>query len=110
MNWYIKAIKSYATFSGRAKRREYWWFAVFNALISVGITLITLLFGDEWIMYTLYSVFMFLPSLALVVRHNHDAGYSGWWILCPVFNFILMFFKSDPEDNRFGPHPAETAE
>lgn len=110
MNWYIKAIKNYSTFSGRAKRREYWWFTLFNGLISLGVTLFSLLFGDDWIISTIYSLFAFLPGLAVMVRRNHDAGYSGWWILCPIFNLILMFFKSDPEDNRFGPYPVETAE
>lgn len=110
MNWYIKAIKNYATFSGRAKRREYWWFFLFSNLISFGISLIAGLFGDRYIMSIIYLLFIILPTLSLIVRRNHDAGYSGWWIFCPVFNFILMFFKSDPEDNRFGPYPAETAE
>ncbi|MGA5657491.1 DUF805 domain-containing protein [Rahnella contaminans] len=107
MNWYIKALKNYSTFSGRARRREYWWFTLFNGLISMGVTLIALLFGDDGIISTLYSLFALLPGLAVMVRRNHDTGYSGWWILCPVFNLILMFFKSDPEDNRFGPYPAE---
>ncbi|AVF37224.1 DUF805 domain-containing protein [Rahnella sikkimica] len=108
MNWYIKALKNYATFSGRAKRREYWWFVLFNWLISMAIGLIAGLLGDPFIMIIIYTAFILVPSLALSVRRNHDAGYSGWWILCPFFNFFLMFFKSDPEDNRFGPYPAET--
>ena len=107
MNWYLKALKNYANFSGRARRREYWWFVLFNILISIGVSIIAMMFGDEYLTSLLYSLFIFLPILSLAVRRNHDAGYSGWWVLCPVFNLILMFFQSDPEDNCFGPYPVE---
>jgi len=108
MNWYLKVLKNYCTFTGRAQRREYWWFVLFNSLISIGISIIAAIFGDHHVLSLLYALFVFLPGLAVAIRRNHDAGYSGWWILCPVFNLILMFFKSEPEDNRFGPYPVET--
>ncbi len=61
MNWYLKALKNYANFSGRARRREYWWFVLFNILISMGVSIIAKIFGDEYLLSLLYSLFMF-PS------------------------------------------------
>ena len=88
MCWYIKALKNYATFRGRATRTEYWMFTLF-AYIFMIIPYI-LVFIDSLavfgvILVLLYGAAMILPSLAVTVRRLHDTGRSGWWYL---INFV----------------------
>lgn len=88
MYWYIKALKNYATFRGRATRTEYWLFTLF-AYIFMIIPYI-LVFIDSLavfgvILVLLYGAAMILPSLAVTVRRLHDTGRSGWWYL---INFV----------------------
>ncbi len=113
MNWYLKVLSNYAVFSGRARRKEYWMFFLFNTLISFGIGFILGFIAamlDSPIIASLgylYSLGVFIPGLAVTIRRYHDAGYCGWWILCPIFNFILLFFDSNPGTNKYGPNPKE---
>ena len=88
MNWYIKCIKQYADFSGRARRKEYWMFTLFNALIAFVLGLVLGVFevitGTEFIstaISAIYSLFIFIPSLAVCIRRLHDVGKSGWFYL-----------------------------
>lgn len=94
MKWWLLCIKKYVTFEGRARRREYWMFVLFNLIFVALTTLLdTLLFGasaagaDLFVaaqapyLTMLYSLFIFLPSLAVVVRRLHDIGRSGWWLV-----------------------------
>ncbi|MGG0459843.1 DUF805 domain-containing protein [Priestia aryabhattai] len=88
MYWYIKALKNYATFRGRATRTEYWMFTLFAYIFT--LVLYTLVFIDSFallvsILILLYGAAMILPSLAVTVRRLHDTGRSGWWYL---INFV----------------------
>lgn len=119
-----RAIKTcfqkYATFSGRASRAEFWWFYLFNFLVSGVISGVTVpLFLDSMdIIYMIpsyvYSLAVFFPNLAVTVRRLHDTGKSGnrlWLLLIPLANFIFMIMifidlvkKGDPNPNKYG-HP-----
>ncbi|MEJ9225470.1 MULTISPECIES: DUF805 domain-containing protein [Priestia] len=88
MYWYIKVLKNYATFRGRATRTEYWMFTLFAYIFT--LVLYALVFIDSIallvsILILLYGVAMILPSLAVTVRRLHDTGRSGWWYL---INFV----------------------
>jgi len=101
MKWYFKVLKQYADFSGRARRKEYWMFFLFNMIFAtVAMSLDRMLgidftfetafsftgqasLGYGWI-YLIYSLAIILPSLAVGVRRLHDIGKSGW-------NYLLMF-------------------
>ena len=106
---FIDAIKSvfsqYAGFTGRARRSEYWWFTLFNMIVSGIIGAI--LPNFEWI----WTVIVFLPSLAVCVRRLHDVGKSGWfylWIFLPLAGYIIMLIqllKDSGPDNQWGPNP-----
>ena len=107
MNFFT-AIKTcfgkYATFEGRARRSEYWWWAVFSFLVGL-LGMIPVL---GWIL----AVAIFLPGLAVAVRRLHDTGRSGWWyllVLLPLLGAIILivFFVQDskPGDNQYGPNP-----
>ncbi|QDV19629.1 Inner membrane protein YhaI [Gimesia panareensis] len=122
MNWYLTVIKKYAEFSGRARRKEYWMFALMNFLISILISIVGGLIGksDGLIAVSLsgvYALFILLPSLAVTVRRLHDTNKTGWWILItfvpligPIVLLIFMIIDSDPDTNAYGPNPKQAPE
>lgn len=127
---FTEAVRSvfsnYATFAGRARRAEYWWFFLFSLLgnIAAGI-LDGMFFGFDAVvepgeaMYfapsvigAIFSLAVFLPSLAVTVRRLHDTGRSGWWmliILIPLIGFfVLLYWLVKPGDagkNDYGHDP-----
>lgn len=119
MNHYKNAFKKYADFRSRARRSEYWYFALFNALFILVLSLLdtVLGFGNDdtlGIFAALYSLVVVIPSLAVCVRRLHDIGKSGWWIFVAIVPFvgalILFFFAirdSQPGANQYGPNPKE---
>ena len=87
MNWWLKCIKNYVTFEGRARRKEYWMFILFNLIFSVILSIFDAIFFNAYIipgkmgyLSSLFGLFVFLPSLAVIVRRLHDIGRSGWWV------------------------------
>ena len=111
MNWYIKALKQYVDFSGRAQRMEFWMFALFNFLISLGLAIIDMVLGLG-ILQPLYALAVLLPAIAVGVRRLHDTNRSGWWLLISLIPLIgaiilIVFWVQDsqPGDNAFGPNP-----
>lgn len=77
----IKSVFSkYATFSGRARRSEFWYFFLFNALVSIGLSVIPFL---NFLSF-LWSLAVLIPMLAVTVRRFHDIGKSGWWYLFTI--------------------------
>jgi len=111
MNWYLQVLKNYAGFSGRARRKEYWMFLLFNIIISVVLTAIAIPLKIYWLT-SIYSLAIFIPSLAVSVRRLHDIDKSGWWLLVGLIPFVgfivlIVFFVMDgtPSDNTFGPSP-----
>ena len=121
MNWYLDAWKNYINFQGRARRKAYWMFVLFNIIAAVLAGLVdgVLGLGGEsgyGPISGLYSLAVFLPGLALAVRRLHDTGRTGWWMLIgliPVIGWIvlLVFFVTDsqPGSNQYGPNPKESA-
>ncbi len=112
----------YATFSGRARRAEFWWFTLFNFGVLVILSVIDLGWGNprHWMMGdggpspvgTLYWLAVLLPSLAVTVRRLHDIDRTGWWILIHflplVGPIVMIWFLATPGTagpNRFGPDP-----
>jgi uncharacterized membrane protein YhaH (DUF805 family) len=115
MQWYLKVLKNYVGFEGRARRTEYWMFALINVAILIVLSLISRAIGNS-ILYTIYALAVFLPGLAVAVRRLHDTDKSGWWLLIgliPIIGAIvlLVFMVSDstPGANQYGPSPKETA-
>jgi uncharacterized membrane protein YhaH (DUF805 family) len=113
MQWYLKVLTNYVGFTGRARRSEYWWFVLINALILLVLTVVGRAMNST-ILYTLYSLAVFLPGLAVSVRRLHDTDKSGWWLLINFIPFIgwivylvFMFTDSTPGANQYGPSPKE---
>ena len=115
----VEAVKSvfgkYATFSGRARRSEYWYFTLFNGIVILVLTALNhFLFGDDGgnKLGAIYLLVTFLPSLAVAVRRLHDVGKPGTYYfmnLIPVIGQIILLVKyvsdSEPGNNAFGPNP-----
>ena len=118
MNWYLKVIRNYAVFTGRAGRREYWMFILFNVIFGIIAGLL-----DRWlglyfarmgygVISGLYSLFVFIPTLAVTMRRLHDTDRSGWWVLISlipivgqIWLLVLMILDSQPGTNRYGHNP-----
>src|SRR5690606_6333446 len=119
MNWYLKVLRQYADFSGRARRKEYWMFTLFNTIF-----LIVAIIVDNVIKLTLpgvlpYGILYFIcafavliPGLAVSVRRLHDVGKSGWMILISLIPIVgslwllvLLVTESDPYENAYGQNP-----
>jgi uncharacterized membrane protein YhaH (DUF805 family) len=106
MNWYVHVLKNYARFSGRARRQEYWMFFLLNMIVAFVIGLIGGLLGVN-ALGSIYSLAVFLPSVAVGVRRMHDTDHSGWWILFPFVNLYLALKPGDSGENRHGPDPKD---
>lgn len=118
MEWYLKVLKNYVGFSGRARRKEYWMFVLFNIIFAVVAMILDNVLGlasKEYgygPIYGLYALAVFLPGLAVSVRRLHDIGKSGWWLLIaliPIVGAIMLIIwdvrEGERGDNRFGPDP-----
>ena len=118
MDWFLGALKKYAVFEGRARRREYWFFVLFAVLIQVVLNVVDRMLGmysaenGIGILGGLFSLAILIPSLAVGARRLHDTGRSGWWLLIwlvPVIGWIVLiiFFVLDshPGSNQYGPNP-----
>lgn len=112
MEWYISVLKQYAVFEGRARRKEYWMFSLFNFVIAIAITVVESVIGTGGIIYGLYALLILIPSIAVSVRRLHDTGRTGWWLLIAfiplVGTIILLVFlvlDSEVESNDYGDNP-----
>ena len=134
---FFGAIKScfsnYASFQGRARRKEFWYFRLFYAIFMSIIRAIT----ANFIIRLIASFIFFFPMLSVTVRRFHDIGepsalpifysvldviivlvftgtgdISGFmWVLIAVYSltaiYITVFACKDslPETNEYGPNP-----
>lgn len=121
MDWYLAVLKKYVEFSGRARRKEYWMFYLFNFLITVGLVIVDGLAGlysqeaGLGVLSGIYSLAVLLPSLGVLVRRLHDTNRSAWWLLIALIPFVgaivLLVFTVLPGDvgsNRYGADPKST--
>jgi uncharacterized membrane protein YhaH (DUF805 family) len=106
MNYYFKVLQNYATFSGRARRSEYWLFVLFNTIISLVLLYVGISMEMPFLS-TFYSIVVLIPSIAVGVRRMHDIGKSGWFILIPIYNLILACTEGDKGKNQYGEDPKE---
>jgi len=115
MQWYLKVLRQYADFTGRARRTEYWMFTLFNVIIGVVLLLIDYGLGTGFLNW-IYSLAVLVPSLAVGARRLHDIGRSGWWQLLgfiPIIGAIILivWYATDghPEPNQWGANPKSVA-
>jgi len=118
MSWFLAVLRQYATFKGRARRKEYWMFvlvyvALYLALIVVdGLTGTFDMGTERGLLSGLFLVGTLLPSLAVAVRRLHDTDRSGWWLLMsliPIVGQIVLLYcliqEGDEGGNEYGRDP-----
>ena len=112
MDWFKKGLRNYANFSGRARRKEYWYFVLVQmGLVIIAMILDAIIFNSEiGLFYIVVALGLFLPGLAVTIRRLHDTSRSGWWFLISILPLIgsivlLVFLASDTkfETNQWGP-------
>ncbi len=121
MDWYVKALKQYTDFNGRAGRKEYWMFALFNFIFVIAAMVIDNVIGTTigelpyGVFYFLYALAVFLPSLAVLIRRLHDVGKSGWFffitlipLIGSIWLLVLLCTDGVAGDNQYGPNPKKT--
>ena len=120
MNWYLEVLKKYAVFNGRARRKEYWYFFLFNIIISIVLAVIDGVTGSlspeagMGLLGTIYTLAVLVPGIAVSVRRLHDTERSGWWLLIALIPLIgaivlLVFMVQDskPGQNQYGANPKD---
>ena len=117
MKWYMQCWSKYGVFSGRARRKEYWMFVLFNAIMSVILQIIDGALMTGGVLCGIYYLVAFIPSTAVLARRLHDIDKSGWFMLVcliPLIGWIwllvLVCTEGTRGDNRFGADPKALAE
>lgn len=119
MNEYLSVLKNYAKFDGRARRREFWMFVLFNVIATVVASILDGALGLTFdsmthygYIYSAYSLAVLVPSFAVSVRRLHDIGKSGWWLLIvfvPIIGgiwlLILLVTPGQSGSNSYGADP-----
>lgn len=120
MSWYLDVLRKYAVFTGRARRKEYWFFVLFNIIFLLILTFIDRMIGTYnmqtgmGLLTSIYWLAVLIPAIAVGVRRLHDIGRSGWWLLIvfipvigPLIILVMMLLNSQPGSNAYGPNPKE---
>lgn len=89
MKWFLKCIRNYVNFSGRARRTEFWYFILFSCLLLiVAMALDVVCFNTPYgVFYLVVALFLFLPQLAVSARRLHDTGRTSKWLL---WNYLAL--------------------
>jgi uncharacterized membrane protein YhaH (DUF805 family) len=130
MNYMFLPLMRYFDFSGRSRRKEYWFYALFYIVVLVGLAFLDAALGltigggevtsyaefspghasvgfnaPMGVLSIIWAVLNLIPAIAAAIRRMHDQDKSGWFILTPVYGFILLFIEGTRGPNRFGPDP-----
>lgn len=129
MEWFMLALRNTFNFKGRARRKEYGWFLVFNFLIAVVLVLLETA-SIELGLLDLATLFafangliglgLFITTISLTTRRLHDLGYSGWWQLLGnllvitiigyiIYILVLIFKDGQRFSNKYGTDPKATS-
>lgn len=108
----LDLFENYCNFSGRASRSEYWWFALFQAIINAILSFVINDGGTAMVISVIVGLALLLPGLGVAVRRLHDIGKSGWYLLIsliPLIGFCVLIYwyikPSDKNDNQYGSVP-----
>jgi uncharacterized membrane protein YhaH (DUF805 family) len=124
MHYYLDVLKKYCVFSGRASRSEFWFFVLFNVVISLIFNALVFACSDSsgmTMLFTslsyIYSLAVLLPGIGVSVRRLHDIGKGGGWfcisfipIIGWIWAIVLYATPTEPGENRFGANPNSVPE
>jgi len=119
MSWFLLAWQRATDFSGRSRRKEYWYFTLFNCIVFLFLILFAIPLGEQEKPSMLplglifaYSLVILVPGLAVTIRRLHDIGKSGWWYLIAfvpfvggLILFVFTLLDSEPFPNQWGLDP-----
>lgn len=105
MRYYYLALLNYATFTGRASRKEFWYFFLYNLIIAFVIGYYAGVYDIPQLI-EIYPWVVLIPTISVGVRRMHDVGKSGWFVLFPIYNIILACIEGTKGDNEYGPDPS----
>jgi len=118
MNWYLEVLKKYAVFGGRARRKEYWFFVLFNFIFAVVLAFIDGMIGTfnvetgYGVLSGIYGLAVLIPGIAVTIRRLHDTDRSGWWLLIcfipligAIWLLVLLVIDGTSGQNQYGPDP-----
>ncbi len=107
--WKKVVLENYANFDGRARRAEFWWYALANLIVSVVLNLLQAAASIFVVLVVIYGLAVLIPGIAVGIRRLHDTDRSGWWLLLvfiPIVGAIVLivFWATDgkPEVNQYG--------
>ena len=122
LKWYYEVLKNYTVFSGRASRKEFWYFTLLNIIITIVLGVLDLVTGSYltesgiWFLSGGYALALLMPSIAVSIRRLHDTDRSGWWVLfslVPLIGIIVFYVfmaqDSKPGENQYGLNPREVS-
>ena len=108
LDWFVKCLKNYVTFDGRARRKEFWFFMLVSFILGIIVQIIDAILGTDKILNGVLNLALFLPSLAVGARRLHDVGRSGWWqlLVLTIIGIIPLIIwwasNTKPESNQWG--------
>ena len=84
-------LRKYVVFRGRARRPEYWYWLLFQVLLTIlALALDAATFNRTWGPFHLaVDLGLFLPTVAVMVRRLHDTDTSGWWVVIPLIGVAI---------------------
>ena len=103
--WYLEALKKYVVFTGRARRKEYWYFTLCNILVAMILGFVGGLADIGTGLSNIYTVGVLLPGIAVGIRRMHDTNRSGWWFCLPIVNIVFAAQDSTQGANQYGAYP-----
>ncbi len=111
-DWFFKCLKNYANFSGRARRKEFWFFYLGTVICNFTAMIMDALFGTDLVFYGLVGLVLFIPTLAASARRLHDVGRSGWWFLISltvigIIPLIIWWTQEGSSQNNMYGEPAK---
>lgn len=107
-DWFIKCLKNYANFNGRARRKEFWFFYLGLVICNVLSMIIDAILGTEILFYVITTLALTIPFLAVSARRLHDTNRSGWWYLISltiigIIPLIIWWAQSgESNNNQYG--------
>ncbi len=116
LDWMTMPLKRYTDFSGRSRRKEYWFFVLGVWIVMIALSIIEGILGLTGMiggaygpLTALFYLGVLIPLIAVAIRRMHDQDRSGWWILFPIVNIVFLFLDGTKGANRFGPDPKDSA-
>ena len=111
MEYFLLALKKYADFTGRARRKEYWMFILFYVISVVVLSVVEGFIGLTGVLSGIFMLVLLVPSLSAAARRLHDTGRTGWWQLVAIIPIIgtiiliVLLALDSHDDNNYGPNP-----